>query len=296
MCRFIAYLGAPIKLEELLYNPANSLIKQSYQSREREEPLNGDGFGIGWYDKSKDLDPCVQTYITPAWSNRNLQRLSREISAPTIFAHVRAASPGLIVMETNVHPFQYQNLLWMHNGSVADFGQIKRALRASLPNHLYNFIQGTTDSEHAFALFLKHLEKPPFEADAETMRAALVATIEELDELTSEAGIEDTSFYNFAVTNGREIVASRYFSNEKEPSASLHYSRGKHFHVLPTGEYDLEHAANRTEAEYVIVSSEALTDNAEDFPDMPENHTITVYEDLSLELEAINTKQIGHSN
>ena len=119
----------------------------------------------------------MQTYITPAWSNRNLQRLSREISAPTIFAHVRAASPGLIVMETNVHPFQYQNLLWMHNGSVAEFEQIKRPLRASLPNHLYNFIQGTTDSEHAFALFLNHLEKSPFEADAAAMREALVKTI-----------------------------------------------------------------------------------------------------------------------
>lgn len=295
MCRFIAYIGTPIKLDELLYKPANSLIKQSYQAREREEPLNGDGFGVGWYDRSEDLEPCVQTYITPAWSNRNLQRLAREISAPLIFAHVRAASPGLVVMETNVHPFQYQNLLWMHNGSAAEFEKIKRPLRASLPNHLYNFIQGTTDSEHAFALFLKHLERSPFEADADAMRAALVETIRELEELSAEAGIDAPSFYNFAVTNGREIVASRYYSNDREPSASLHYSRGKHYSVRPTGEYDLEQAANRREAEYVIVSSEVLTDDPEDFPDVPENHTITVRADLSFGIEKIETKSAART-
>ena len=287
MCRFIAYLGSPVKLEDLLYNPTNSLIKQSYQAREREEPLNGDGFGVGWYDEPDDLVPCVQTYITPAWSNRNLQRLSRQISAPNIFAHVRAASPGLIVMETNVHPFKYENLLWMHNGSAAQFERIKRPLRAALPDKFYNFIQGTTDSEHAFALFLTHLKKAPFEADAAAMREALVKTIHDLDELTEEANIKETSFYNFAVTNGSEIVVSRYHSNDDESSASLHYSRGKHFAVLPSGKYDLEKASNRKEAEYVIISSEILTDNTADFPDVPENHTITVREDLSFEIEEI---------
>ncbi len=287
MCRFIAYLGKPVKLEDLLYNPTNSLIKQSYQAREREVPLNGDGFGIGWYNKSDDLEPCVQTYISPAWSNRNLQRLSREISAPNIFAHVRAASPGLVVMDTNVHPFQYQNLLWMHNGSVAEFEKIKRPLRATLPDHLYNFIQGTTDSEHAFALFLKHLEKPPFEADVAEMRKALVETIHQLDEFTNKANIKKASFYNFAVTNGKELVVSRYRSNDLEESASLHYSRGKHYSVLPTGEYDLEKADDRNDAEYVIISSEILTEDTEAYPDVPENHTICVREDLSFELEEI---------
>ncbi len=287
MCRFIAYLGSPIKLEDLLYNPTNSLIKQSYAARERDVPINGDGFGIGWYDSSEDLEPCVQSYITPAWSNRNLQRLAAEISAPLIFAHVRAASPGLIVMETNVHPFKYQNLLWMHNGSSAEFELIRRKLRASLPDRLYNFIQGTTDSEHAFAVFLNFLDKSPFEADAKAMRSALVKTIKQLDGWTLEAGIKNPSFYNFAVTNGAEIVVSRYRSNDTKPSASLHYWRGKHFKILPDGEYNIENAESRKDAESVIISSEISTDTAEDFPDVPENHTITVYKDFSLELEAI---------
>jgi glutamine amidotransferase len=47
MCRLLAYLGTPIIIDKLLYQPKNSLITQSFDSKEREEPLNGDGFGIG---------------------------------------------------------------------------------------------------------------------------------------------------------------------------------------------------------------------------------------------------------
>jgi hypothetical protein len=49
MCRFTLYLGPPITLGSLLTEPSHSLIKQSFQSREREEPLTGDGFGVAFY-------------------------------------------------------------------------------------------------------------------------------------------------------------------------------------------------------------------------------------------------------
>jgi glutamine amidotransferase len=54
----------------------NSLILQSYKSKERKEPLNGDGLGVGWYSPAINEPPCVFTSITPAWSNENLRRLS----------------------------------------------------------------------------------------------------------------------------------------------------------------------------------------------------------------------------
>jgi hypothetical protein len=50
MCRWLAYSGAPILLEEALYAPAHSLIDQSLHSTLGAEATNGDGFGIGWYD------------------------------------------------------------------------------------------------------------------------------------------------------------------------------------------------------------------------------------------------------
>ena len=182
MCRFLTYAGAPLLLADLLYRPTNSLIMQSHHAREREEPLNGDGFGVGWYVPEIDPSPCVQRSVAPAWSNRNLQNLSAKTRASCLFAHVRAASPGLLVTETNVHPFAYDRFMWMHNGSIAGFHKIKRLLRESLKDEFYDMIQGTTDSEHAFAVFLNALRTPFGETSGEEMRRALVETIGRLNE------------------------------------------------------------------------------------------------------------------
>ena len=54
MCRFTLYLGDPIRLASLVTEPRRSLIRQSFASEEREEPLNGDGFGIAWYVPEMD--------------------------------------------------------------------------------------------------------------------------------------------------------------------------------------------------------------------------------------------------
>ena len=46
--------------------------------------------------------------------------------SPVIFAHVRAAYPGMPVSEQNCHPFQFGRYLWMHNGVVGGFNCIRR--------------------------------------------------------------------------------------------------------------------------------------------------------------------------
>ncbi|RMF60275.1 MAG: class II glutamine amidotransferase, partial [Calditrichaeota bacterium] len=156
MCRFIAYIGAPVVMDELLYQPDNSLIHQSYKAQEREEPLNGDGFGIGWYDKTLDNTPAIFVSVRPAWNNKNLRSIAPKIRSSCIFAHVRAASMGG-VSEDNCHPFRYGNYLFMHNGHIGGFRSIKRALRRRLSDEVYDWLRGETDSEHFFALFLDNL-------------------------------------------------------------------------------------------------------------------------------------------
>ena len=54
MCRWLAYSGSPVRLEELLYKPQNSLIIQSLHSRLGAEATNGDGVGVGWYGEHRD--------------------------------------------------------------------------------------------------------------------------------------------------------------------------------------------------------------------------------------------------
>jgi glutamine amidotransferase len=287
MCRFLTYAGAPLLLADLLYRPVNSLIMQSHHARERIEPLNGDGFGLGWYVPEIDPTPCVQRSVAPAWSNRNLQDLAAKTRAASLFAHVRAASPGMAVTDANVHPFSYDRFMWMHNGAVADFRKIKRRLRESLKDEFYDMIEGTTDSEHAFALFLNNLSVPFGEASGDDLRRALVETIARLNELTRDAGILEPSFYNFAVTDGRSTVVSRYCSAEGIKVNSLHYSRGHQFECLPGGICDMHPVSGDSTARAVIVASERLTEDETDWTPVPDNHTVTVLADLSVKVERI---------
>ncbi len=288
MCRFLAYQGTPLLLADLLYHPTNSLIMQSHHARERAEPLNGDGFGVGWYVPELDPTPCVQRSVAPAWSNLNLQNLAVKMRVSCLFAHVRAATPGMAVTETNVHPFTYDRFMWMHNGSAAGFHRIRRRLRASLKDEFYDMIQGTTDSEHAFALFLNHLQVPFGETRGGDLRRALGATIAQLNEWTRAAGIVEASFYNFAVTDGHALVISRYCSADGIKGASLHYSRGMAFVCLPGGACDMHAAGPDEAAAAVIVASERLTDDKDDWIEVPDNHTVTVLPDLSVKLERID--------
>jgi predicted glutamine amidotransferase len=194
----------------------------------------------------------------------------------------------MAVNEANVHPFSYDRFMWMHNGSVARFHHIKRPLRESLKDEYYNMIQGTTDSEHAFAVFLDSLGVAFSETTGDDLRRALVETIAKLDGWTREAGTVEPSFYNFAVTDGHAFVVSRYCSAEGIAGASLHYSRGMRFECLPDGACDMHPVDADEKAAAVIVSSERLTDDLSDWLDVPDNHTVTVMPDLSVRIERIH--------
>src|SRR5437762_9244965 len=103
MCRWLAYSGAPIVLEEVLYGGTNSIVDQSLHSRLGAEPTNGDGFGLGWYGAG--AGPAVYRSVSPAWSDANLRELAAHVESPLFLAHVRAAI-GSPVQETNCHPFR----------------------------------------------------------------------------------------------------------------------------------------------------------------------------------------------
>ena len=140
MCRFVAYLGEPILAEDLLTKPENSLIHQSYHAKEMDEPLNGDGFGMGWYHKQIRAEPGLFKSITPAWNNDNLKINAGIIKSNCFFAHIRAATEGGISLE-NSHPFRYNQYLMMHNGGIHNFKEIKRDLINKLSNHYYQWIE-----------------------------------------------------------------------------------------------------------------------------------------------------------
>ena len=288
MCRFLCYKGKEILLSDLLYRTKNSLILQSYKARERAEPLNGDGFGVGWYSPGLSPTPCVFTSLTPAWSNQNLRRLAEHVKSPCFFAHVRAASPGMQVSEQNCHPFQSGRYLWMHNGGIEGFNGVKRRLRQSLPDYLYHAIEGTTDSEHAFAVFLSLLEDTARIASAYDMGQTLVETIARLEQWTAQAGIIGPSYYNFAVTDGESIAAIRYVSDQRLEPISLYYSAGKKFACFDGVGQMIEAPPSE---QSVIIASERLTERNTDWVRVAPNHILTVTPQLEVSVELMSVER-----
>ncbi len=212
MCRWLAYSGQSVLLDELLYRPAHSLIDQSLHSRMGAETTNGDGFGIGWYGDGGT--PAVFHSVEPAWNERNLRELAGHVTAPLLFAHIRA-STGSAVQQTNCHPFRHGRWLWMHNGFLGDFARIKRDLVLKVDPTLYPEIEGSTDTEVFFHLALTYgLEDDP--------PAAVERAVGLIEEVGRARGVVHPVQMTVATTNGERIWAFRYSSEGR--SRSLFFS------------------------------------------------------------------------
>jgi len=213
MCRWLAYSGSPILIEELLYKTDHSLIDQSLHSRLGVETTNGDGFGVGWYG-TNTAAPAVFRSIEPAWNDRNLREVAGHVESPLFLAHIRA-STGTAVQQTNCHPFRYGRWLWVHNGLVRDFHLIKRELALAVDGSLYPSIEGSTDSELLFylALTLGLEDDPP---------GAVARMVGLVEEVGRHHGIEHPIQMTIGTADGRNVWAFRYSSEGK--SRSLYYS------------------------------------------------------------------------
>jgi glutamine amidotransferase len=279
MCRFVVYMGPPITLDLLTTRPEHSIIRQSFQARMREEPLNGDGFGIAWYAPDISSEPALFRSIQPAWNNVNLLHLARVSRSPVILAHVRAAT-GFAVSEPNCHPFTAGRLAFMHNGSVADFRKLKRELVNGLSDEAFLWIHGTTDSEHMFALFRdhhsRHSDKPPMEA----MYLAMRDTIEDIERLTKNVGATRRSLLNLAVTDGQHAVVSRY-ATLGEPAPSLWLRTGAQYVCQEEECQMLE--GNHTKT--VMVASEPLTTDP-GWKEIPQQHLVLIDADYEVDIRA----------
>jgi glutamine amidotransferase len=257
MCRWLAYSGSPIRLEQLLLDRERSLIDQSLHSRLGATTTNGDGFGVGWYDGSET--PRLYRSTHPAWNDLNLRELAAGISSPLFFAHIRA-STGTAIQQTNAHPFRHGRWLWMHNGLIRDFARVRRDLVLAVDDSLYPSIEGTTDSETMFYLALTFgLEDDPI--------AAVEQMVGFVEDTGASHGVENPVQMTVATTDGRTIWAFRYSS--EGDSRSLYYST--RMDTLKAMYPDSEELAALDDESRVVVS-EPLGDLEGAWNEAPESH------------------------
>lgn len=284
MCRLVAYLGHEVLLEDVLVKPHNSIVMQSLHARESNIPTNGDGFGLGWYAPEISPTPALFTSISPAWNDRNLLNLTAKIKSPCFFAHVRAASAGGVT-QYNCHPFIHGDWMLMHNGGIANFMAVKRHLRHLLDDDIYNWIQGETDSEHLFALFLQ-LAKGNDLTKLDVVAHVLEITLKRILALVKEfsGSKSEASYFNICLTNGRRIWAMRFCSDKNSRPETMHYSVGKQF-IEKAGRFHMQPSLGSPGS--FLLASEKLTTFHTEWHDVPPNHMIIVDTDLIIQLRAL---------
>jgi predicted glutamine amidotransferase len=258
MCRWLAYSGSPILLEEVLYKPRYSLIDQSLHSRMGVETTNGDGFGIAWYSLDGSPEPTTFGGVGPAWGDANLRELGRTISSPLFLAHIRA-STGTPVQQTNCHPFRHGRWLWQHNGSIREFTTLKRDLVFAVDPSLYPSITGSTDSEVMFYLALTFgLHDDPVRA-VERMAGFI-------ESVAQRHGVADPLQMTVATTDGSRLWAFRYSSQHESRTLYVNTAVSALRELYPDNE-NLHRLSDETR----IVVSEPLGDLPGAWQPIPES-------------------------
>ncbi|KAI1300748.1 hypothetical protein EDD11_005949 [Mortierella claussenii] len=279
-CRMLLYKGRqPIQLAHLLTKPAHSIINQSFSSKtplDGKRFINGDGFGVGWYESeqkctstlssssmatapaayltdsdSSQAAPCIFTSVTPAWNNMNLIRLADKIKSSLIFAH------------------------------------IKRKVQEFISDEIFHNVNGNTASEWAFAVFLSQLANPqqPEPFCRTTLKDAMLKTIQQLNILSKQAGIQEPSTLNFAVTDGVTVMCTRYINSNSSTAEAegLYLSSGTKFECYQPGHYKMiKEAAKSKREDIVVMASEPLTFEESDWSLVPRNTVVVVTERMNV--------------
>ena len=286
MCRALLYLGEPVLLDHLLFQPDSALVRQSYMPK-MLNMLNLAGFGLRAWDPRSHAPGKPFFYGSPSLPvfDRNLKNLAEKVRAGCVLAHVRgvAYSSAVEISLQNVHPFQFEGLQWAlaHNGDLAGLTEMKPHLAPHVKPEFLGRIRGTTDSEWIYALFVSRLKNPAEKASENEVFAALEDTLSIIRDARKKIGMALSSSVNLFIANGSQLAAVRYcldFGCYRTDDAarvheanlsflSLWYTLGRDY-GLHGDEWKMTGGAER--ADSILVASEPLTRDTSSWVELPE--------------------------
>ncbi len=217
MCRWAAYIGAPIFLEDVVSRPGHSLIRQSIGATRCPTAVNADGFGIVWYGEREE--PGLYRDVMPAWSDPNLRSLTAQVRSGLFMAHVRA-STGTATSRNNCHPFSVGRWSFMHNGQFGGYDGFRRSAEMMIPDDYYAHRKGATDSEALFLVALgEGLDRDPV--------GAMARATARFEALARKHGCAPFARITAAFSDGRRLYALRYSTDEHAPSLFHRWSENR---------------------------------------------------------------------
>jgi glutamine amidotransferase len=286
MCRALAYLGQPVLLDNLLYQPDSALVKQSYMPQ-MLNLLSLAGFGMKAWDRdSFDAErPYSYASTSLPMYDRNLKALAEKIRPTCVLAHVRGVHFNTegIISQQNIHPFQFPGcrIALAHNGDLQRVRELKPVLLEHVRPEFARMISGTTDSEWIYALLVSHLEDPARYVTADEITHALEKTLAVIRQAREKLAIAGWSPVNLFITTGKQLVAVRYCFDfgcyrTDDPALvpeasftyySLWYTSGSEY-GYHDGEWKMTGGSDT--ADSIMIASEPLTRDASTWLEVPE--------------------------
>ncbi|HWC91280.1 MAG TPA: class II glutamine amidotransferase [Pirellulales bacterium] len=210
MCRLIAmHADRPLPAAGPLADDPHALVVQSCRDSRGER--HGDGWGIGFYTAGK---PEMVHSITPAYEDSTFVPTARSVRARTVLGHVRQASVGSLTL-ANTHPFASGPWMFAHNGTVTGFDALERQLADETAPELLARRRGSTDSELVFYWLLTRLLAPGnydrvLGSPLDAVTGELGRALKELDGRSRAADPQGTPRFNFVLTDGQVLLATRW--------------------------------------------------------------------------------------
>jgi glutamine amidotransferase len=286
MCRALLYLGQPVLLDNLLFQPDSALVRQSFMPK-MLHMLNLAGFGMRAWDPQSANPEQAYSYYSQSLPvfDRNLQNLAQKVRPSCVLAHVRgvAYSTRVEISLQNVHPFHFKDvpLVMAHNGDLARMAEMKPLLAPHIRAEYLRQIHGTTDSEWIYALVLSRLSGSPENLEEAPVFSAIQDTLDIIRGARARLGIDISSSVNLFLANGKELAAVRYCFDfgryrtegpDKVHEANLNflslwYTLGRDYN-LHEGEWKMVGGAEN--ADSIIVASEPLTKDTSAWVELPE--------------------------
>jgi predicted glutamine amidotransferase len=261
MCRWMAWSGQPLIIEELLFKPAHGLVDQSLHSRMGVETTNGDGFGLGWYGGGEG--PAVYRSVAPAWGDANLRELAAHVESPLWIAHIRATT-GTAIQQTNCHPFRHGRWLFVHNGVINGIHEMRRELMLAVDPSLFPAIEGSTDSEVVFNLAITFgLEDDPV--------GAVEQAIGFVEATAERHGIDNPVQASMGLADGECLWAFRYSTAGKSRTLFSSCDAAAIRRLHPDNE-----RLQRLQDEDRVVVSEPLSDLPGLWESIPESSVLII--------------------
>lgn len=277
---FGLYCEEPVKLSCKQVAPVQA---DSAQGKSQETTPDADGWGVGFYRNKGSF------LFKKASRNSKTQRITNitEVISSNIFiSHLRHATVG-DRKEANTHPFRWGNWLYAHLGTINHFRRMRSRILRKLPPAYKKQIQGNTDSEHTFYLYLSLLKKEGAIKKGDIPLDSAVKGLQNfrsiLVDFHKEAEIDEMSELNLLVSNGSYLIAARcgsplyyHYSEEIKPEEASFYS--------DTTWLKYELLDFDPDKKLVVVSSEKLH-ASEQWQEIPDNHIFTINSNQEISIQ-----------